>query len=102
LTDWFEGNLLALDQELQKLALSDLPQPITASAIQAAADDQSRFIVFALQEAILHGDLDTALHRLARLFEEGVEPAILTWMLQREWQTVSQLQQAANFAEACR
>lgn len=102
LADWFEGNLLALDQELQKLALTNLPQPVTAAAIQTAADDQSRFSVFALQEAILQADLDTALHRLARLFEEGVEPAILNWMLQREWQTVSQLQQADNFAEACR
>lgn len=102
LADWFEGNLLALDQELQKLALSDLPQPITAAAIQSAAEDQSRFNVFALQEAIIQADLDTALHRLARLFEEDVEPAILNWMLQREWQTVSNLQQAANFGEACR
>ncbi|MBR9908197.1 MAG: DNA polymerase III subunit delta [Gammaproteobacteria bacterium] len=102
LADWFEGNLLALDQELQKLALSDLPQPITAAAIQSAAEDQSRFNVFALQEAIIQADLDNALHRLARLFEEDVEPAILNWMLQREWQTVSNLQQAANFGEACR
>lgn len=102
LADWFEGNLLALDQELQKLALSDLPQPITAAAIQHAAEDQSRFNVFALQEAIIQADLDNALHRLARLFEEDVEPAILNWMLQREWQTVSNLQAAPNFNDACR
>ena len=102
LADWFEGNLLALDQELQKLALSDLAQPITANAIQTAAEDQSRFNVFALQEAIIQADLENALHRLARLFEEDVEPAILNWMLQREWQTVSNLQQAANFSDACR
>lgn len=102
LADWFEGNLLALDQELQKLALSDLPQPISAAAIQSAAEDQSRFNVFALQEATIQGNLDSALHRLARLLEDDVEPAILNWMLQREWQTVSNLQQAANFSDACR
>lgn len=102
LADWFEGNLLALDQELQKLALSDIPAPISAAAIQAAAEDQSRFNVFALQEALLHADLDSALHRLARLFEDSVEPAILNWMLQREWQTVSNLQHADNFSDACR
>lgn len=102
LTSWFEGNLLALDQELQKLALTDLPQPISASSIQQAAQDQSRFNVFALQEAILHADLNSALHRLARLLEDDVEEAILNWMLQREWQLVCTLQQADNFADACR
>lgn len=102
LANWFEGNLLALDQELQKLALTDLPQPISAESIQQAAQDQSRFNVFALQEAILHADLNNALHRLARLLEDEVEEAILNWMLQREWQVVCTLQQADNFADACR
>ncbi|RWU12739.1 DNA polymerase III subunit delta [Pseudidiomarina gelatinasegens] len=102
LADWFEGNLLALDQELQKLALSDLPQPLSMADIQRAAEDQSRFNVFALQEAIVQADLDTALHRLARLFEDGVEEAILSWMLQREWQLVSTLKNADNYADACR
>src|SRR5690554_5004911 len=102
LTDWFEGNLLALDQELQKLALSDLPQPITAADIQSIAQDQSRFNVFALQEAIVAGQLAPALHRLQRLLEADSEFAILNWMLQREWQLVMTLQQADNFDEACR
>src|SRR5690606_96709 len=58
--------------------------------------------VFALQETILHADLSSALHRLARLLEDEVEEAILNWMLQREWQVVCTLQQADNFADACR
>lgn len=99
---WFEGNLLALDQELQKLALTDLPQPITAADIQSIAQDQSRFNVFALQEAIVAGQLAPALHRLQRLLEADSEFAILNWMLQREWQLVMTLQQADNFDEACR
>src|SRR5690554_3484711 len=102
LADWFEGHLLALDQELQKLALADLPQPIGVADIQHTAQDQSRFKVFALQEAILHADTDNALHRLARLFEEDAEEAILSWMLQREWQTLRNLQSAPDFAGACR
>ncbi|WP_258807138.1 DNA polymerase III subunit delta [Pseudidiomarina sp. CB1] len=93
LADWFEGNLLALDQELQKLALTDLPQPLTPQAIMDAAQDQSRFTVFALQEAILAGDLKNALKRLQRLLEEEAEIAILNWMLQRELQKLERLQQ---------
>ncbi|RUO56029.1 DNA polymerase III subunit delta [Pseudidiomarina homiensis] len=93
LADWFEGNLLALDQELQKLALTDLPQPLTPQAIMDAAQDQSRFTVFALQEAILAGDLKSALKRLQRLLEEEAEIAILNWMLQRELQKLERLQQ---------
>ncbi|MRJ41029.1 MULTISPECIES: DNA polymerase III subunit delta [Idiomarina] len=94
LADWYEGNLLALDQELQKLALSELPPPVTAALITSHSEDQSRFNVFALQEAILAADLDQALHKLQRLFEGDVEPAILNWALQREWTLVFSLQQA--------
>ncbi|MGI0152824.1 DNA polymerase III subunit delta [Pseudidiomarina sp. WS423] len=94
LADWYEGNLLALDQELQKLALSELPLPVTAALITSHSEDQSRFNVFALQEAILAADLDQALHKLQRLFEGDVEPAILNWALQREWTLVFSLQQA--------
>lgn len=94
LADWYEGNLLALDQQLQKLALSDLPQPLSVATIQAAAEDQSRFSVFALQEALIAGDTEASLHRLERLFEEDVEIAILSWMLQREWQQLWQIEQS--------
>lgn len=100
LAQWFEGNLLALDQELQKLALMDLAPPISASAIQASAQDHSRYNVFALQEAIVQGDQASALHRLQRLLEDEVELAILSWMLQREWQKLSTLAQAQARGEA--
>ncbi len=93
LADWFEGNLLALDQELQKLALTDLPQPLTPQAVMDAAQDQSRFTVFALQDAIVAGDLKTTLKRLQRLLEEEAEVAILNWMLQRELQKIERLQE---------
>lgn len=99
LADWFEGNLLALDQELQKLALMDLPQPLNKQAISNAAEDQSRFSVFALQEAIVAGQLEPALHRLQRLFEDDAEIAILNWMLQREWHKLTRLESAIQQGE---
>lgn len=106
MSDWYEGNLLALDQQLQKLALSDLASPIDAAAIRASAEDQSQFTVFALQDAIISGQTELALRRLQRLLEEGEEVAIMSWMLQREWQTLRQLEQhlaaGGNFAQACK
>lgn len=93
LADWFEGNLLALDQELQKLALMELAQPISPDVIMQAAQDQSRFSVFALQDALVNGDLSGALKRLQRLLEEEAEAAILNWMLQREVQKLERLLQ---------
>ncbi|CAB0149615.1 DNA polymerase III subunit delta [Pseudidiomarina piscicola] len=99
LADWFEGNLLALDQELQKLALMDAPQPLTTEFLMEAAHDQSRFSVFALQDAIVQGDLSGALRRLQRLLEEETEVAILNWMLQREAQKLQQLQQGQPSAK---
>lgn len=94
LADWYEGNLLALDQELQKLALMGLQQPLSIETVKLSSQDQSRFSVFALQEAMAQGQVDEALHRLHRLFEEDAEVAIINWMFQREWQTISALQQA--------
>ncbi|CAI8163026.1 DNA polymerase III subunit delta [Pseudidiomarina mangrovi] len=100
MADWYEGNLLALDQELQKLALMDLPQPLDQQAIRVASADQSRFSVFALQEALVAGQTEQALHRLQRLFEDDAEIAILNWMLQREWQKLCRLESAMQSGES--
>lgn len=97
LARWFEGNLLALDQTLHKLALhhgsTDTPfaRPLTAAMIEADADISSRFDVFALEEAILRQDLTAYLHRLKRLLDTDGEPAIIHWLLQREVNTLHRL-----------
>ncbi|MEX1222276.1 MAG: DNA polymerase III subunit delta [Idiomarina sp.] len=94
LVDWYEGNLLAMDQQLIKLALQNLPQPVTLELVQSHSEDSSRFQVFALQESLLQGNVEQALHRLQRLLSGDVEPAILLWVLQREFQHLWQLKQA--------
>lgn len=88
------GNLLAARQELEKLALSALPQPLDAAALSTFLSDHSSFSVFQLVDAILQGQLDAALHRLQRLCQQDTEPVIIAWQLQKEILQLRQLHQA--------
>lgn len=90
------GNLLAARQELEKLALSALPQPLHAAALSQFLADHSSFTVFQLTDAVLQGQSDEALHRLLRLCQQDIEPVIIAWQLQKEVLQLRQLQQAAQ------
>ncbi|MGX5914478.1 DNA polymerase III subunit delta [Aliidiomarina sp. Khilg15.8] len=90
LADWYEGNLMALDQALHKLALVHADAVIDTQMVQQSAMEQSRFDIFSLQDALLKGQLDAFIHRLQRLMETDAEPAIIHWLLQRECQTLHQ------------
>jgi DNA polymerase III subunit delta len=87
-----EGNLLAAQQELEKLRLSApsqaQPVRIDLAAAQAAIGDSARFDVFQLGEAALGGDVPRALRILAGLRSEGVEPTLALWSLAREVRNV--------------
>lgn len=102
LADWYEGNLLALDQALHKLALLHPNTLIEVQLVQQSAMEQSRFDIFSLQDALLKGQFDTYTHRLQRLMETDAEPAIILWLLQRECQTLhqayTQIQQGSDAA----
>lgn len=88
LTDWFEGNLLALDQALHKLSLQfpviNSPVEINVQQVRDNVELQSRFDVFSLQEPLLNNQFSVYLNRLQRLLETDAEPAIIHWLLQRE------------------
>lgn len=88
------GNLLAARQELEKLALSALPQPLDAPALRHFLADHSSFSVFQLTDALLQGHAEDALHRLQRLCQQDIEPVIIAWQLQKEVLQLRQLQQA--------
>lgn len=79
-----EGNLLAAQQEIAKLALLLPAGRMDAEAVLAAVVPSSRFDVFALGEAVVTGDAARALRIVAGLRGEGVEPTLVLWSVTRE------------------
>ena len=79
-----EGNLLAANQELQKLALLAEGAPIGAELVRRSVGDSARYDVFQLAEAAAAGDASRALRVLLGLKSEGVEPTLILWALVRE------------------
>jgi DNA polymerase-3 subunit delta len=79
-----EGNLLAAQQELEKLKLAAPGKRVDLLTAQAAIANSARFDVFQLGEAALGGDVPRALRILAGLRSEGVEATLALWALSRE------------------
>jgi DNA polymerase-3 subunit delta len=79
-----EGNLLAAQQEIEKLRLLLPAGRVDEQAILEAVASSARYDVFALGEAVLQGDAQRALRVLAGLRGEGVEPTLVLWSVTRE------------------
>lgn len=84
LADQMEGNLLAADQEIEKLVLLNGPGPVSADAVAAMVADSARFDVFGLVDSALGGDAGRTARILYGLRAEGVEPILVLWALARE------------------
>jgi len=67
-----EGNLLAAAQEIEKLALSGLAQPLTLAALTSAITDAAHYDAFDLVDAALDGEADRVRHIVWVLRAEGV------------------------------
>ena len=93
LQEHHEGNLLALAQELEKLALLHGNQNISIKQLHQSLIDQSRFDVFQLSDALLSGQQTHIHHMLQQLKDEGVEPVIVCWALSREITQLEALKQ---------
>lgn len=94
LCNWYEGNLLALSQALEKLKLLYPEQRINLEAVEAANEDSSRYDVFSLRDTLLQQKPKAFLHCLQRLLETGTEPVLVHWVLQRLHFTLIALRQA--------
>ncbi|HLT92020.1 MAG TPA: DNA polymerase III subunit delta [Woeseiaceae bacterium] len=93
--DRVEGNLLAADQEIEKLRLLLGEGPVTAADVERAVADSSRYDVFKLVDAALAGDAARALRILSGLRAEGVEPPPIAGALARELRVLAKLAHAA-------
>ncbi|ALO46798.1 DNA polymerase III subunit delta [Pseudohongiella spirulinae] len=85
LADRIEGNMLAADQEIEKLSLLyGKDRQLGIQDIARSVADNSRFNVFSLIDACLAGDPVKAVHTLQRMREEGAEALMIVAMLARE------------------
>ncbi len=83
-----EGNLLALSQEIQKLALLHADEQLDVEQIRDSVADSSHYSVFDLGEAVAEGDAQRAIHILDQLHETGEAATLLLWNLSRDLQAM--------------
>ncbi|MPY22823.1 DNA polymerase III subunit delta [Shewanella psychropiezotolerans] len=96
----YEGNLLAADQSLQLLQLLSPNEQIDSPELSRYFEDQSRFSVFQLTDAMLNNRQDKAQHILSQLKAEGVAMPIILWGIFKELAILLQLKSAQEAQES--
>ena len=91
LASLMEGNLLALAQEIDKLAMLFGQREVSLDDIEDNLSDNARFNVFALADASLRGEPAVTRRILNSLRVEGVEPVLVLWALTRETRELAQM-----------
>lgn len=96
LTDRVEGNLLAAEQEIEKLALLAGAGPganarLTGKDVLRLVSDSSRYDLGKLTDAALKGDAERAQRVLGGLRAEGVFPLLILAVLGRELRQLLQI-----------
>ncbi|MCZ4059004.1 DNA polymerase III subunit delta [Pantoea sp. LMR881] len=88
----YEGNLLALAQALERLALQWPDNKLTLPRVEEAVSDAAHFTPFHWVDALLAGKSRRALHILHQLEKEDSEVVIVVRTLQRDLLTLLHLQ----------
>jgi DNA polymerase-3 subunit delta len=95
-----EGNLLAAQQEISKLALLMPGKTISAEVVVKGVTDGARFDVFQLGDAALGQDLGRSLRVFYGLRREGTPAPLVIWALAREISTLVSLWTRVDQGEA--
>ncbi len=96
LCDRVEGNLLAAEQELEKLFLLNGVGEVDNEAVRELVADSSRYNVFQLVDTCLNGEASQSVKVLDGLQGEGVDPVIIVWALAREIRPLVSMSLAMN------
>lgn len=91
-----EGNMLAAAQELEKLALANPGQTIDSKTALASIADSARYDVFKLMDSVMNGQTTHVVRMLRGLREEGTEPIIINWALNKELRTLYEIKMAVQ------
>lgn len=91
LGDMVEGNLLAANQEIQKLGLLYGPGRLGLDQIQMAVLNVARYNLYDLRDAMLLGQADRALRVLHGLQAEGEALLLVLWVISEEIRILARL-----------
>ena len=94
-----EGNLLAADQEIEKLYMLLGPGKITYADVAEAVTSQSRYSVFELVDMLLVGNTKRVIKIITGLKAEGVVPVVVNWALAKDIRLLAQASQDISSAE---
>jgi DNA polymerase-3 subunit delta len=93
LADRVEGNLLAAQQEIERIALLMPGAELDAGQVAELVADSARYDVFELAAAAFSGQPQRALRILAGLRAEGREPPLVLWALLNDLRGLSRVAQ---------
>jgi DNA polymerase III subunit delta len=96
LADRVEGNLLAAQQEVERIALLMPEAALDAGQVAELVADSARYDVFELSAAAFSGQPGRALRILAGLRGEGREPPLVLWALLNDLRGLSRVAQRAE------
>lgn len=97
LADNTEGNLLAAQQDIEKLyLLADAQQVIDLETMAQIISNSSRYTVFNYVDRCLAGDAAAALRTLQGLRNEGNDATLILWGISRELRLLYRLDNAAQ------
>ncbi|OZG72384.1 DNA polymerase III subunit delta [Hahella sp. CCB-MM4] len=91
LCDHVEGNLLAAQQEIEKLRLLNTQEQVDVDDILKGIASSNKYTVFNLVDACLERDAKHAVKILQTLQAESFEPSIVLWSLSRETRVLAKL-----------
>jgi len=96
LADRVEGNLLAAQQEIERIALLMPEATLDVGQVAGLVADSARYDVFELAAAAFSGQAERALRILAGLRAEGREPPLVLWALLNDLRGLSRVAQRAE------
>jgi len=91
-----EGNLLAADQEIDKLYMLLGPGKVSYADVADAITSQSRFSVFELVDMLLKGNTKRVVKIVAGLKAEGIVPVLVNWALTKDIRLLTQVSMDAS------
>ena len=96
LADRVEGNLLAAQQEIERIALLMPEATLDVGQVAGLVADSARYDVFELAAAAFSGQAERALRILAGLRAEGREPPLVLWALLNDLRGLSRVAHRAE------